>query len=187
MAGTQCIYECRHGQDDLLKFKTEHQNGEERWLKWLNVAWLLVADGTVRVFQLLIYWDLVTRQSLGFREEGPKKEKLSSEVRWGQPDSVKLITFVTINLGRRASLTFTLAHQLNISSTLQPIWGMLTIPLCLQYNLLTASCSTITCCVTNPDNFKLVSWTWDDPQDLSPPLGCGRVRVPLWMCSQQID
>ncbi len=64
----------------LAEVQTEHQNGEERGFKWLNVEWLLVSDGPVWVFQkLLIYWDFHTQPSLGFTENGPKKEKISSE------------------------------------------------------------------------------------------------------------
>ena len=40
----------------------------------MNMAWLLVADGLVRIFQkLLIYWDFHAQQSLGFTENGLKK------------------------------------------------------------------------------------------------------------------
>ncbi len=58
----------------LAEVQTEHQNGEERGFKWLNVEWLLVSDGLVWVFQkLLIYWDFHTQPSLGFTENDPKK------------------------------------------------------------------------------------------------------------------
>ncbi len=60
----------------LAEVQTEHQNGEERGFKWLNVDWLLVPDGLVWVFQkLLIYWDFHTQPSLGFTENGPKTRK----------------------------------------------------------------------------------------------------------------
>ncbi len=56
---------------------TEHQNGEERGFKWLNVEWLLVPDGLVWVFhKLLIYWDFHTQPSLGFTENGQKKRNI---------------------------------------------------------------------------------------------------------------
>ncbi len=62
---------------DVVKTtQTEHQNGEERGFKWLNVEWLLVPDGLVWVFhKLLIYWDFHTQPSLWFTENGPKKRK----------------------------------------------------------------------------------------------------------------
>ncbi len=61
----------------LAEVQTEHQNGEERGFKWLNVEWLLVSDGLVWVFQkLLIYWDFHTQPSLGFTENGPKKRNI---------------------------------------------------------------------------------------------------------------
>ncbi len=42
----------------------------------LNVEWLLVPDGLVRVFQkLLIYRDFHAQPSLGFTENGLKKRK----------------------------------------------------------------------------------------------------------------
>ncbi len=48
--------------------------------KWLNVEWLLVPHGPVWVFhKLLIYWDFHTQPSLVFTENGPEKEKISSE------------------------------------------------------------------------------------------------------------
>ncbi len=60
----------------LAEVQTEHQNGEERGFKRLNVEWLLVPDGLVWVFQkLLIYWDFHTQPSLGFTENGLKKRK----------------------------------------------------------------------------------------------------------------
>ncbi len=60
----------------LAEVQTEHQNGEERGFKWLNVEWLLVPDSLVWVFQkLLIYWDFHAQPSLGFTENGPKKRK----------------------------------------------------------------------------------------------------------------
>ncbi len=60
----------------LAEVQTEHQNGEERGFKWLNVEWLLVPDGLVWVFQkLLIYWDFHAQSSLGFTENCPKNRK----------------------------------------------------------------------------------------------------------------
>ncbi len=42
----------------------------------LNVEWLLVPDGLVRVIKkMLIYWDFHAQPSLGFTENGPKKRK----------------------------------------------------------------------------------------------------------------
>ncbi len=89
----------------LAEVQTEHQKGEERGFKWLNVEWLLVPDGLVWVFQkLLIYWDFHTQPSLGFTENGPKKRKypvsgrcvdenvlLMSEVRGEWTDWVEMI------------------------------------------------------------------------------------------------
>ncbi len=41
------------------------------------MEWLLVPDGLVWVFQkLLIYWDFHTQPSLGFTENGPKRENI---------------------------------------------------------------------------------------------------------------
>ncbi len=55
----------------LAEVQTEHQNGEERGFKWLNVEWLLVPDGLAWVFQkLLIYWDFHKQPSLEFTENG---------------------------------------------------------------------------------------------------------------------
>ncbi len=46
----------------------------------MNEEWLLVPDGLVWIFKkLLIYWDFHTQPSLGFTENGPKQEKISSE------------------------------------------------------------------------------------------------------------
>ncbi len=60
----------------LSEVQTEHQNGEERGFKRLNVEWLLVPDVLVWVFQkLLIYWDFHAQPSLGFTENGLKKRK----------------------------------------------------------------------------------------------------------------
>ncbi len=60
----------------LAGVQTEHQNGEERGFKWLNVEWLLMPDGLVWVFhKLLIYWDFHTQPSLVFTENGLKKRK----------------------------------------------------------------------------------------------------------------
>ncbi len=88
---------------DVVKTtQTEHQNGEERGFKWLNVEWLLVPDGLVWVFhKLLIYWDLHTQPSLGFTENGLRKRKytvsenenalLMSEVRGEWADWLEMI------------------------------------------------------------------------------------------------
>ncbi len=51
----------------LAEVQTEHQNGEERGFKWLNVEWLLVPDGLVWVTISRIY------------REWSEKEKISSE------------------------------------------------------------------------------------------------------------
>ncbi len=46
----------------------------------MNEEWLLVPDGLVWIFKkLLIYWDFHTQPALGFTENGPKQEKISSE------------------------------------------------------------------------------------------------------------
>ncbi len=66
-------------KDNLQKhqlFKPSIRMGKKGDLKDLNVEWLLVPDGLVRLFQkLLIYWDFHTQPSLGFTENGPKKRK----------------------------------------------------------------------------------------------------------------
>ncbi len=42
----------------------------------LNVEWLLLPGGLIRVFQkLLIYWDFQAQPSPEFTENGPKKRK----------------------------------------------------------------------------------------------------------------
>ncbi len=62
----------------LAEVQTEHQNGEERGFKTLNMEW--VPGGLFWVFQkLLIYWDFHTQQSLGFKEIFFEKEKIFSE------------------------------------------------------------------------------------------------------------
>ncbi len=64
----------------LAEVQTEHQNGEERGFKWLNVEWLLVSDGLVWVFQkLLIYWDFHVHTISRVYREWSEKEKISIE------------------------------------------------------------------------------------------------------------
>lgn len=57
MLATQCITACRHGQDNLKKFKRSIRTGKKRNQK------------------LLVYWDFPTQLSLGFTENGAKKKK----------------------------------------------------------------------------------------------------------------
>lgn len=57
MLATQCIMACRHGQDNLKKFKRSIRTGKKRNQK------------------LLVYWDFPTQLSLGFTENGAKKKK----------------------------------------------------------------------------------------------------------------
>lgn len=54
MLATQCITACRHGQDNLKKFKRSCRMGKK---------------GN----QKLIYWDFPTQFSLGSTENGAKK------------------------------------------------------------------------------------------------------------------
>lgn len=55
MLATECITACRHGQDNLKKFKQGIRMGKKRNQK------------------LLVYWDFPTQLSLGFTENGAKK------------------------------------------------------------------------------------------------------------------
>lgn len=57
MLAIQCITACRHGQDNLKKFKRSIRTGKKRNQK------------------LLVYWDFPTQLSLGFTENGAKKKK----------------------------------------------------------------------------------------------------------------
>lgn len=57
MLATQCITACRHGQDNLKKFKRSIRTGKKRNQK------------------LLVYWDFPTQLSLGFTENGAKKRR----------------------------------------------------------------------------------------------------------------
>lgn len=57
MLATQCITACRHGQDNLKKFKRSIRMGKKRNQK------------------LLVYWDFPTQLSLGFTENGAKNKK----------------------------------------------------------------------------------------------------------------
>lgn len=61
---------------DMVRMICCRSNGEGRWFKWLNVAWLMVFG----VFQkLLMFWEFPTETSLEFTGNGLKKGKISSE------------------------------------------------------------------------------------------------------------
>lgn len=62
MLATQCIMACRHGQDNLKKFKRSIRTGKKRNQK------------------LLVYWDFPTQLSLGFTENGAKKKEKKEEI-----------------------------------------------------------------------------------------------------------
>lgn len=47
MMGAECISICRHGQDDMPKFKLSISRVKKEDFSDLNVAWLLVADGLI--------------------------------------------------------------------------------------------------------------------------------------------
>lgn len=64
MLATQCITACRHGQDNLKKFKRSIRTGKKRNQK------------------LLVYWDFPTQLSLGFTENGAKKKKEEISSMW---------------------------------------------------------------------------------------------------------
>lgn len=64
MLATQCITACRHGQDNLKKFKRSIRTGKKRNQK------------------LLVYWDFPTQLSLGFTENGAKKKKKGGNIQY---------------------------------------------------------------------------------------------------------
>ncbi len=63
----------------------------------LNVGWLLVPDGLVWVFQkLLIYWDFHEQPSLGFTENGLKREN----IQWAAVVWMKMACWCQRRMGR---------------------------------------------------------------------------------------
>lgn len=61
---------CRHDQDDLLKFKPSIWT----WFKWLNIAWLIMPDRLLWVFQkILNCYEFCIKLSPEFTENSIKR------------------------------------------------------------------------------------------------------------------